>query len=433
MGIIRNLLFLIFLCFSNIVVSTNDTIYVDNVSYIKYQVKVGDSMNSIADSFGVSINDIIKNNETGLRLYLNQILYIPFNVNRNTKEPNRSNFLKLDQKYNIALLLPFYKNLNDTMVSSFDEKKEADKIIINKSKMALEFMQGINFAIDSLSKMGVELNLIVHDTRNDSLQIEKIVQSRSLDTIDIIIGPLYSKGLQIISDSYGYDNSKTIISPLSRSSDFLKNNKSTIQINTPFKTQSAIITNHIIKEHKEKNIIICFDENEKGLAAHIENSLLKKIQKVEMMSMIYTHVDSVRHQFSDTQIVILPSFSRSFVSKMLSTLGGIDSNFTVYGLSNIKTYEHLDYENLMYLNVHFPDPYFFNLSSKRDSTFLYDFEQKFVARPSRFAFTAYNIMMNFCGPVNLYKLERYKMNSGKINVYAPLVHFKDFKLIKADY
>ena len=433
MGIIRNLLFLIFLCFSNIVVSTNDTIYVDNVSYIKYQVKVGDSMNSIADSFGVSINDIIKNNETGLRLYLNQILYIPFNVNRNTKEPNRSNFLKLDQKYNIALLLPFYKNLNDTMVSSFDEKKEADKIIINKSKMALEFMQGINFAIDSLSKMGVELNLIVHDTRNDSLQIEKIVQSRSLGTIDIIIGPLYSKGLQIISDSYGYDNSKTIISPLSRSSDFLKNNKSTIQINTPFKTQSAIITNHIIKEHKEKNIIICFDENEKGLAAHIENSLLKKIQKVEMMSMIYTHVDSVRHQFSDTQIVILPSFSRSFVSKMLSTLGGIDSNFTVYGLSNIKTYEHLDYENLMYLNVHFPDPYFFNLSSKRDSTFLYDFEQKFVARPSRFAFTAYNIMMNFCGPVNLYKLERYKMNSGKINVYAPLVHFKDFKLIKADY
>ena len=433
MGIIRNLLFLIFLCFSNIVVSTNDTIYVDNVSYIKYQVKVGDSMNSIADSFGVSINDIIKNNETGLRLYLNQILYIPFNVNRNTKEPNRSNFLKLDQKYNIALLLPFYKNLNDTMVSSFDEKKEADKIIINKSKMALEFMQGINFAIDSLSKMGVELNLIVHDTRNDSLQIEKIVQSRSLDTIDIIIGPLYSKGLQIISDSYGYDNSKTIISPLSRSSDFLKNNKSTIQINTPFKTQSAIITNHIIKEHKEKNIIICFDENEKGLAAHIENSLLKKIQKVEMMSMIYTHVDSVRHQFSDTQIVILPSFSRSFVSKMLSTLGGIDSNFTVYGLSNIKTYEHLDYENLMYLNVHFPDPYFFNLSSKRDSTFLYDFEQKFVARPSRFAFTAYNIMMNFCGPVNLYQLERYKMNSGKINVYAPLVHFKDFKLIKADY
>ena len=433
MGIIRNLLFLIFLCFSNIVVSTNDTIYVDNVSYIKYQVKVGDSMNSIADSFGVSINDIVKNNETGLRLYLNQILYIPFNVNRNTKEPNRSNFLKLDQKYNIALLLPFYKNLNDTMVSSFDEKKEADKIIINKSKMALEFMQGINFAIDSLSKMGVELNLIVHDTRNDSLQIEKIVQSRSLDTIDIIIGPLYSKGLQIISDSYGYDNSKTIISPLSRSSDFLKNNKSTIQINTPFKTQSAIITNHIIKEHKEKNIIICYDENEKGLAAHIENSLLKKIKKVEMMSMIYTHVDSVRHQFSDTQIVILPSFSRSFVSKMLSTLGGIDSNFTVYGLSNIKTYEHLDYENLMYLNVHFPDPYFFNLSSKRDSTFLYDFEQKFVARPSRFAFTAYNIMMNFCGPVNLYKLERYKMNSGKINVYAPLVHFKDFKLIKADY
>jgi LysM repeat protein len=433
MGIIRHLLLLIFICFSNSIFSNNDTIYVDNVSYVKYQVKVGDSMNSIADYFGVTVNDIIKNNETSLRLYLNQLLYIPLKESRNKEEKNGFNFQRLDEKYNIALLLPFYKNLNDTMVSSFEEKKEADKIIINKSKMALEFMQGINLAIDSLSKIGVELNLVVHDTRNDSLQIEKIIQSKSLDTVDIIIGPLYSKGLKIISDNYGDDNSKIIISPLSRSSDFLKNNKSTIQINTPFKTQSKIITDHIINKHKEKKIIICYDEKEKGLAAHIENNLLKKLDSIDMMSMIYTHVDSVRRQFSDTQIVIIPSFSRSFVSKMLSTLGGIDSSFIVYGLSNIKTYEHLDYENLMYLNVHFPDPYFFNLGSKRDSVFLYNFEETFVARPSRFAFTAYNIMMNFCGPINLYKLERYKMKGGRVNTYSPLVHFKDFRLIKADY
>jgi len=357
MGIIRIILISIFLILSNALLAFNDTITVDNSKYIKYEVKVGDSMNSIANFFGISIDKIIKSNETGFELYLNQVLFIPIKSSSNISA--QDNIFKSNKEFDIALLLPFYKNLNDTMVASFEDKKEADKIILNKSQMALQFMQGVLLSLDSLNKLGVKINLIVHDTRNDSLQIEEIVKSKSLDTVDIIIGPIYSKNLQIISNYYGKDNDKIIISPLSRSIDFLKNNKSTIQINTPFKTQSKIITDHIIKNSKEKNIIICYNENEKGYASHIENNLLKGVEEVEMMSMIYTHVDSVRHQFLDTQIVILPSFNRAFVSKMLSTLGGIDSNFVVYGLSNIKSYDHLDYDNLMHLDVHFPDPYFF--------------------------------------------------------------------------
>jgi len=41
--------------------------------------------------------------------------------------------------------------------------------------MALQFMQGVLLSLDSLNKLGVKINLIVHDTRNDSLQIEEIV------------------------------------------------------------------------------------------------------------------------------------------------------------------------------------------------------------------------------------------------------------------
>jgi hypothetical protein len=429
MGIIRIILISIFLILSNALLAFNDTITVDNSKYIKYEVKVGDSMNSIANIFGISIDKIIKSNETGFELYLNQVLFIPIKSSSNISA--QDNIFKSNKEFDIALLLPFYKNLNDTMVASFEDKKEADKIILNKSQMALQFMQGVLLSLDSLNKLGVKINLIVHDTRNDSLQIEEIVKSKSLDTVDIIIGPIYSKNLQIISNYYGKDNDKIIISPLSRSIDFLKNNKSTIQINTPFKTQSKIITDHIIKNSKEKNIIICYNENEKGYASHIENNLLKGVEEVEMMSMIYTHVDSVRHQFLDTQIVILPSFNRAFVSKMLSTLGGIDSNFVVYGLSNIKSYDHLDYDNLMHLDVHFPDPYFFDLNTKRDSVFMYSFEKKFTTSPSKFSLVGYNIMLNFCGEVNLYNLERFRIGSGKINKFSPLVHYRNYELIRA--
>ena len=83
MGIIRIILISIFLILSNALLAFNDTINLDNSKYIKYEVKVGDSMNSIANFFGISIDKIIKSNETGFELYLNQVLFIPIKSSSN--------------------------------------------------------------------------------------------------------------------------------------------------------------------------------------------------------------------------------------------------------------------------------------------------------------------------------------------------------------
>ena len=163
----------------------------------------------------------------------------------------------------------------------------------------------------------------------------------------------------------------------------------------------------------------------------MERKLDKSKNNISKMNMIYTHIDSIRHQFLDTQIVILPSNNKSFVSRMLGTLGGIDSSFTVFGLSNIKNYDHLDIENLMHLDVHFPDPYYFNQLTKRDSLFLNKFEDKYLASPTRFSYVAYSIMMHFCVEEILYNFENFRLKSGKVNINSPIVHYKDFFLERA--
>jgi len=74
--------------------------------------------------FGISIDKIIKSNETGFELYLNQVLFIPIKSSSNISA--QDNIFKSNKEFDIALLLPFYKNLNDTMVASFEDKKEAE-------------------------------------------------------------------------------------------------------------------------------------------------------------------------------------------------------------------------------------------------------------------------------------------------------------------
>ena len=432
MGVNKFLCFLLFLFLNTSLYSqeSNDTIFINNNTYVKHIVEINESISDIANYYNISVDKILETNETSLKLYYKQVLYIPIKIIR--KKP-LFNLLKSNKKLDVALLLPFYKNLNDTLVASFKKKDDADKVILGKSNMALDFMQGITLALDSLEKLGLNINLFVYDTRNDSLKVVEIIKSKMLDTVDIIIGPIYSKNMQLVCDKYGNDKDKIIISPLSKSSDFLKANPASIQINTPFKIQSKIIAKFIEEKYKHIDIIICYEDNEKGLASYMQRILSKKLKNIKKMEMVFTHIDSIREQFLDSQIIILPSYDRAFVSKMLSSLGGIDSSFVVFGLSNIKNYDHLDVDNLMHLDVHFPDPYYFNKHTIRDSLFLYNFEDKFLSSPNRFSLVAYNIMMHFCNENMLYNLERYNLNSGKINVYAPLVRYSDYFLERAQY
>jgi len=427
MGIKRFLFFVLVFQLNTSLFSqeSKDTIFLNNHCYVKHIVEYNQTIDEIAEKYNVAVKRILETNETSIKLFYNQTLYIPIK-----RDESDNNIFQNTDHFDIALLLPFYKNLNDTLVSSFENKEDADNIILGKSKMALEFMQGIQLALDSLEKTGVSINLVVYDTRNDSSKVVEIMESRLLDSVDIIIGPIYSKNMQLISERYGNDKKISLISPLSKSSDFLKNNSSTIQLNTPYKNQVKIITEFIESKYKDQNITICYEESEKGLALYMQKNLSKSQNTISMMNMIYTHIDSIRTQFLDTQIIILPSKNRAFISKMLGTLGGIDSSFIVFGLSNIKNYDHLDLENLMHLDVHFPDPYYFNSNDLNDKILLNNFEEKFMAIPSRFSVVAYNIMMNFCTKNQSYEFEKFRLNGGKVNTNAPLVKYIDYSLEK---
>ena len=263
MGIKKYLFYLIVfcLCSTSNAQQKSDTIFINNQFYVKHVVKYGETIDVISVKHNVSVNKILETNETSTKLYIGQSLFIPIE-----KKKSENNFIKSDKKFKIALLLPFYKNLNDTLIASFEDKEEAEQIVLGKSKMALEFMQGIDLALDSVSRIGMKINVHVLDTRNDSAKVVEIIKSKVLDTMDLIIGPIYSRNMDLVSKKYGSDKNKILVSPLSKSSEFLKNHTSTYQINTPFKNQSKILSDFIEEKFNSQNIIICYDEAEKGLA-----------------------------------------------------------------------------------------------------------------------------------------------------------------------
>ena len=126
----------------------------------------------------------------------------------------------------VALLLPFYLDLNDSLKAYSNNKS----IIYPKSKVALDFYFGFQLGIDSLTKLGYNIDLMLIDITNDSI-FNSILESNILDDREYIFGPIYIRQFENLAKFYGYDSKKKLISPLSYMS--VKNNYRNVYQSVP--------------------------------------------------------------------------------------------------------------------------------------------------------------------------------------------------------
>jgi hypothetical protein len=463
MGIIKKILVafsLLFVC-SLSAQTVRDTIFFDGDKFIKHIVKAGESLRSISLLHKVTTADIIENNEIQKRLYYNQLLYIPIYANQQKSRPKDVSLnaqekielaakkdkdiplsvqkrielaakFKYTSELNVALLMPYFLVKNDTMFNDFEHSTEISNIYYKDSEVALSFHVGVELALDSLRKQGKNIRLHTFDTNKDALKVHQIVSSKALKNMDIIIGPLYANNFSILCKKYGNDNTKILISPLSKDTEKLaKKYRAVYQLSPSFQIQANIIKEYVLKHHKDERVIVLNERKHEGKSAYIKNLFSKDKKVVETFTMDSTKVDAIRKIFKEKQVVIIPSKSQAFVSKLLGSIGGMDSTSLVFGLYDWKKYDNLDIDNLMFLDVKFPDAYNFSNASDHDISFLKLFEQKYNTNQSKYTYIAYNIMMHFCSDFSYFKFQNLR-NGGKTNTYAPLYHYVDYELVPVE-
>jgi len=439
MGIIRKIIFafsVLFVC-SLSAQTVSDTVIFDGDTYVKHIVNAGESLKSIAKLHKVKTADIIDNNEIQKRLYYNQLLYIPISSNQlKSKKTNLSiqKQIELAAEFqdtsvlNIALLMPYFLVKNDTMFNDFEDTTGIQNIYYRGSEVALSFYVGVELALDSLREQGKNICLHTFDTNKDTLKVHQIVNSKALDNMDIIIGPLYANNFRILCKKYGNDTTKILISPLSKNTKNVRNYRAVYQLSPSFQIQTDIIKNYVLEHHKDDRVIVLNQKGYQGKSAYIKNLFSQEEKAVETFTMIYTKVDSIRKIFQENQVVIIPSENKAFVSKMLGAIGGMDSISLVFGLYDWKKYDNLDIHNLMFLDVNFPDAYSFSSANDHDASFLKLFENRYNTNQGKYTHIAYNIIMHFCSDFSLFKFQNVT-GGGKINTYAPLHHYIDYELV----
>lgn len=172
--------------------------------------------------------------------------------------------IKADVVIKAAIMLPFRAQELDTLSGAaiFDTSRLAN--------IVTDFYLGAEIAIDSLRSQGVAIELTVFDTERNGTKIAEILAENDLNAQDVIIGPLYSEEIQIVSAA----TAVPIIVPVYSKKQATFKTGEVIKTAPSKKLFRAELLRYIEANFVDGNIIIVGD----SLPASLENSL--KIQQV---------------------------------------------------------------------------------------------------------------------------------------------------------
>ena len=445
--------------------------------YIYHKVLMGETLSSIAKQYGLTVRHLRKENRDLKFPQVGDFVRIPGDKKAEIQEieqvkPDtvatvveevpekivKSAFYTpvkdLRGSLDVAVLLPFYLSENSTRIEidssrqvkgikTYKEIKQADNWIYPESLDFLELYQGILLAADTLRSMGLNINLHTYDIKSDTIEITRLIKSGKLSDMDLIIGPVYSHNLSIVSQ-YARELGIPVVSPVP-----LMNNSALINNPTLFMASSSLeiaqkALAKKISEYYDHNIVFIHadslgvDEDVKKFKNLIFTELSYKLpyEEIKFKEFLFysrsmfnnDSINRLSHALSEQSknIVIIASEEAPVISEVIDVVSGLARRFVVklLGYPIIRELERLDQKELFDMEIMVYSPYWIDYSKENVKQFNSDFRQKFHTQPleKSYAWQGYDITYYF--------LSGLAMN-GKNFIRHPEIHNPE--LLQSDY
>ena len=396
---IRAFLFLITFIFVNQIQSQTD--------FIIHKVRKNQDIEKIAMIYEIDVNIILEFNpnteiKKGAKLKIprsfsygqenNEDLEIPEIQDTNEIEneiiydsliENITNY----EKKRVAIMLPFRtKNIN------FDSVKQSKEIIKNDKllSISLDFLFGIEMAVDSFSKFGIDVDISVFDTGADKNIIHELIKENDFTKYDLLIGPLTTNAFNYVSKSLSSD--LKIVSPLSKSKLDYQNIIHTIPNDELLFNK---ITSFIKRDTVPSQKFIISDSYNRIVSEKIKkifpdaNQFFSEINDsgIDTRTMVYDSLDSTF--VKGRNIVFLETRDQGFVSNITSILNSFVNDTTEIILTTTnknRAFEGINISNyyMSNLNFHYPSINR-SITNYREDSFVKKYFMKYNTYPKKYS------------------------------------------------
>tara|TARA_B100000579_G_scaffold338543_1_gene289812 strand:- start:4630 stop:6390 length:1761 start_codon:yes stop_codon:yes gene_type:complete len=194
-------------------------------------------------------------------------------------------FISKKSNFKIAVLLPF-------MFEGIENNK-----FIKKNDFIMDLYTGINYGFKNNDSISTNIEILSFDTKRNPDTIKKLIEDGSLDNVDLIIGPLYSKPIEIVKQ-FCLEKKVLMINPLSSNNKIIDDNNYSFLFKPSINTIAKQTADYSINNFsKNKNVLIFYENN-------YQDSLIASLYKQKLDSSNFNIVYSKSVSFEDSRLIL---------------------------------------------------------------------------------------------------------------------------------
>lgn len=440
---------------------------------LRYSVRDGDTLYRIAQTYGLSVEDLINANESlrwGLKtgqiliipladeiretslIYPDSLFHVPSLARLRKYQCDSIAILKRTKPaIKVAVLLPFFADENFLMdtFSNADTLSGSNRTKLKgfRGRPAAELYEGMLLALDSLKKTNYTISILVYDTEADTNKVKKILGDLDIIEPELIIGPFDGANVRLVS-KYSFERKIPFVPPLTyQDSDLLKN---------PY-LFTVIPGDVLLYEHyasylsavPHKNVIYIAKKYSKQ---NEESKLFKKILLNELSSQpefdssafvevllddqIRSNLGKVLKPDSMNQVIIFSTYEPDVISA-LSHLHFLSRDYPikVYGLPAWQKFDNVRFDVLHELEVTLYSPFFIDYTENSVKLFIGKCRGQLHSEPYKtsskgnginYTYLGYDLTMYFIQAINTYE----KHTCDCIEYFNPRLLLSDYNFMR---
>lgn len=344
----------------------------------------------------------------------------------------------IHQRQQIAVFTPLYLDSAFDAGYNYRYGKAFPKFI----NPGLEFYEGIELAIDSLQKEGVELDVHIYDTRSASTSLNQVIQSDEFNDMDLVIGHVTGSEARLLANAAAKNNTPFI--NVNHPNDAgVSNNPNYIILNSTLITHFNALYKFLQRNFSLSEIIVFRRKGPQGdliknFLTNIEKSTYSVPLKLKyvMLDDNFTEAQLKKHLDSTiTNVCIAGSLDTRFAEHLAEHLATLNAVYPVT-LFGMPTWDVVDFTRPEFkgLEIYYGTPFYIAPTDKLSESMHNTFRSKFYSRPTDMVFRGFETMYRFAHLLMLHEKNLgSSLSDKKYNVFTafdiqPVINSKTMTL-----
>lgn len=406
---------------------------------------------TIARSLATALSQSVSNPDDKEQL---EKIIDQFNLKKGDFIPEAPKTVHKD-RYAVSVLLPFMVN---TLEPTPGRKR---------NQVVLDFYQGMQMAVDSLTKAGVNISLRAYDSERSVDKIRKLLETQEFKNTDLIVGPFYPEENKVVQD-FSTNYKVNTIHPFSNSTDIIGINPHAYLFQPSAETLGRKSAEYLAARDKEKHCMIFYGTGKKDsvMAANFTHQAIEKgmtilaseriskeeTQKITDILATPTEFDEFRYPKEFTlkkdsiSCIFVASDDPLIYTKVVGAVETRGDSVMVVGSENWLDDNAIDLEKYEVLRVALTAPNYVSINNPNYRKFESKFIRKHGRPVSNLARMGYELMLfmgqqlktngvyfqeglSKTGALPGYLTQGFNYNNSRDNQVVPFVTFRRGELI----